>query len=110
VAWSRPGAPLRLGNRRESRPVSKKIPLMRFFCGSGGTPPRVGRYAVRIVTFCPPALAIHDMSPDAPTSPPPRWRLRAQIFPDPSEPSFRERGNPCSAGAEHDGSLIPAFG
>src|SRR3954470_10093726 len=37
----------------------------------GGTAPPLPRCAVRIVTFCPPALAIHDMGPDALTSPPP---------------------------------------
>jgi len=35
-----------------------------------GTSASLPRCAVRIVTFCPPALAIQQMSPDAPTSPP----------------------------------------
>ena len=49
----------------------KKLRDMQIFCGDPGTRPPLSRYAVRIVTFCPPALAIHDMGPDALTSPPP---------------------------------------
>src|SRR5215213_3171061 len=58
-------------NRRRLGGLQKKFTPMRFFCMRRGTGPPLLRCAVRIVTFCPPALAIHDMSPDAPTSPPP---------------------------------------
>src|SRR3546814_12857201 len=40
------------------------------FLTVAGTGCRVPRFPLRIVTFCPPALAIQNMSPDAPTSPP----------------------------------------
>ena len=44
----------------------------------GSEPNRTkGRYAVRIVTFCPPALAIRLNGPGTANPPPPRWRFRA---------------------------------
>ena len=36
-----------------------------------------GRCAARIVTFCPPALAIRLNGPGTANPPPPRWRFRA---------------------------------
>jgi len=36
-----------------------------------------GRCAIRIVTFCPPALAIRLNGPGTANPPPPRWRFRA---------------------------------
>ena len=50
-----------------------------------GTTLLLPRCAVRIVTFCPPALAIHEMSPDAPTSPPPGGASGLNIFGAPHE-------------------------
>ena len=51
--------------------VPKKRRAPRNFFEIDGTPYGLTRYAVRIVTFCPPALAIQNMGPDALTSPPP---------------------------------------
>src|SRR3954466_8773859 len=58
-------------NRRHRCGLRKKIAPMQFFQAREGTLASLRRCAVRIVTFCPPALAIHDMGPDALTSPPP---------------------------------------
>ena len=38
------------------------------------------RSASRIVTFCPPALAIRLNGPGTANPPPPRWRFRALIL------------------------------
>ena len=46
-----------------------------------------GRYAVRIVTFCPPALAIRLNGPGTANPPPPRWRFRALFCLGPLTPS-----------------------
>ena len=46
-------------------------------CGEPEPISKKGRYAVRIVTFCPPALAIRLNGPGTANPPPPRWRFRA---------------------------------
>jgi hypothetical protein len=52
-----------------------------FFAWRRGTGSRLPRCAPRIVTFCPPALAIQRNEPGPANLPPPRWRLRAHTFP-----------------------------
>src|SRR3954470_19338724 len=39
-----------------------------------------GRCAIRIVTFCPPALAIRLNGPGTANPPPPRWPFRALFY------------------------------